>query len=195
MSRDGRWVTFQAVGKGIHVAAVDGSAPVRELTHDPLDGRPCFARDGAWIYYQHLSVPTRILRVPFNGGAPAEVTVGGSPAVSPTADLLAYIPTDPSTPMLLDLRSGARRAVLSELPAATFAVAAFSPDGARLAAKTDNGVFEIDLASGRVVRSYSAGTGLMNGGISYDQDKLIVALSTWSGDLWTARVRFPERAD
>jgi WD40 repeat protein len=98
----------------------------------------------------------RILRRYGLGGVPALASDGRTVALgqnSPSAgDQSASV-------VLLDLRTGRHRALLANLPDHWIRSLAFTPDGSEIAGAATDGLHVWDVASGKIVASYVAGSG------------------------------------
>jgi WD40 repeat protein len=91
--------------------------------------------------------------------------LGGLPAVAPNGMTVALGQNSPSAGdqsaaiVLLDLRTGSRRALLANLPDHWIRSLAFTPDGAEIAGAATDGVHVWDRASGKIIESYVAQAG------------------------------------
>jgi Tol biopolymer transport system component len=88
-SPDGRWFAywgFNADGlRDVHIAPVDGGAPLAVTSDEFFDFSPVWSPDGAWLYFASTRGGSMaIWRVPFDeidgavGGEPQQVTSGGA---------------------------------------------------------------------------------------------------------------------
>ncbi len=91
--------------------------------------------------------------------------LGGLPALAPDGRTVALGQNSPSSGdqsariVLLDLRTGSRRALLANLPDHWIRSLAFTPDGAEIAGAATDGVHVWDRASGKITQSYVAQAG------------------------------------
>ncbi len=194
VSPDGAWVAFTAVGKGIHIVPLDGSADARPLTSGSTDTAPAFSRDGRQVYLE-TSSPTRrraIVRVKTDGsGTPETVVDGGErPWASPTDERLVYVADAPDgdegTPTVMDLPSRRTHPLSSSLGRGVYGGLRFAPDGKRVAVTVGlTELVEVDAASGAVLRRFSSADQLTS--ISYLGHDVVASRQGWRGDLWMAR--------
>jgi WD40 repeat protein len=82
MSPDGARVAY-ADASGIHVVSTSGGPAIRVLAAERVDTGVCWSPDGEWLWYS--AGPTRLGKVPSQGGTPVPISagpgilVGGSP--------------------------------------------------------------------------------------------------------------------
>ncbi len=195
-SRDGAQIAFSRGAHGIAVAAVHGSEPAREVTHESSDTYPTFAADGTHIYYEaRVGDVSRVMSISLvdrnESPRPVLPPHTGRPSMSPNG-LLAYTAYDGTDivglPHVRVLATGADRLLSRDVPRGTYSAVAFSADGSR-AALTDlaRQVFVIDVASGRLVGRYQSG-GEQVTGVAFANDGIVVTRGLWNGDLWLGNV-------
>jgi WD40 repeat protein/class 3 adenylate cyclase/tRNA A-37 threonylcarbamoyl transferase component Bud32 len=91
--------------------------------------------------------------------------LGGVPALAPDGHTVALGQNSSSagdqsaSVVLLDLRTGRHRALLANLPDHWIRSLAFTPDGSEIAGAATDGMHVWDVASGKIVASYVAGSG------------------------------------
>ena len=113
-----------------------------------------------------------------------------APAASPTADVVAYVDSRPprTRAMLLDLATGKSRVLFPEEPAHPMSALRWSADGKRILMVEDNvGVKELDVATGKVLRSAPIGANQL-AGATYVGDDIIVGHQMSAGDIWTGEL-------
>jgi len=192
VSPDARWVAFTAIGKGIHIVALDGSSEARRLTSGADDTGVTFARDGTFVYFA-TTLPSgkrAVARQPIDGAGRAETVVEGAdrPTASPAQDRIAYVALDgeAGTPMVLDVATRRSRPLSPAMPKGSYGALRFSPDGRRvLVAMGLNQLAEVDVASGDIVQRFASGDQLTS--MTYLGGDPVVSRIGWRGDLWSAR--------
>ncbi|HEX8793568.1 MAG TPA: protein kinase [Polyangiaceae bacterium] len=191
VSPDGRFVAFTAIGKGIHVVALDGSGEVRRLTSGADDTSATFSHDGASVYFATQSAGGKraIARIPFDGSRPAETLVENAerPTASPVDDRLAYVALvgEAGTPMLLDLRTTRSRPLSPALHLGTYGALRFAPDGKRVLVSAGlSQLVEVDASTGAVARRFDSGDQITS--TTYLGKDIVVSRVGWRGDLWSA---------
>jgi Tol biopolymer transport system component len=192
VSGDGRWIAFVDRKRGLLVVPADGSAPPRLLAADAIGVWPTVDRHGERVYFERAGKPAQIVSVPVAGGE-AEIVLGDdatAPSASPTADLLAYLQVsgEQSVPMILDLATGKRRPLQRGGAAGFWHAIRWSPDGTRvLLVSPARGLVEVEVATGKELRTLAIGTDVVNGA-TYVGDEILVGRTAWSGDVWTAKL-------
>ncbi|MBP6839565.1 MAG: serine/threonine-protein kinase [Kofleriaceae bacterium] len=184
---------------GVYAGPVDGSTPPRQLLPAAeYDRRMTFSRDhDRLLVEQGVGGERVIVAVPITGGAAERVVdaVAFAPAMSPSADVLAYLTTPTGAdgsryrPMLLDLRTGRARPLASAVPAAPWTDLRWDGAGRRLlVSRRDGETIEVEVATDRILRRFSSGADMLSG-LTYLGDDIIVGRIRWSGELWSARLR------
>jgi hypothetical protein len=198
VSPDARTLAL-AEGAALYVAPLDGAAPPVKLIDEQGPLEPSFDRTSRHIYFErHAGDGYRIASIAVTGGAPTWAVAGyaAAPAMSPTADVLAYIAMPAAgqrVPTLLDLRTGKARALLPARDARPWSYLRWSPDGTRiLLVRRDGESIELAIATGQVLRRFSVGADLLVG-VTYLGDDIIVSHSAWHGDVWTAALESAPR--
>jgi Tol biopolymer transport system component len=74
MSPDGARVAY-VDPTGIHVVSASGGPAIRVLAGERIDQGLCWSPDGEWLWYS--TGPTRLAKVPSQGGAPVPVSAAG----------------------------------------------------------------------------------------------------------------------
>ncbi len=116
---------------GITVYSSVSGQPLRRLTEGDRDIDPMLTADNRWVYFVRVPAdlcPVQLWRVPFGGGAAAQVSTAGYPggpvAVSPDGRRLAYISGPPGpcklqqSPrwlVLVDLATGQTHRIAGEV--------------------------------------------------------------------------------
>jgi Tol biopolymer transport system component len=196
VSADGRWLAFEAIGSGIWIVPMDGSAAPRALTRRTGDRSPTFARDATAVYFETSGPSGRraIAALPLDAveGAAPEVILDGAlrPAASPVDGRLAYVEQagaeETGSPRVLDTLTGKSRPLSSALGAGEHPGVAWSPDGSRIAvADGPQQIVEFDSAHGNVLRRYAGADAI--DGLTYLGRDVVVVRGVWGGDLWIAR--------
>jgi hypothetical protein len=134
--------------------------------------------------------------VPVTGGTPSWALPAGSlmPAQSPTADVLAYLADAKGKHlerhvMLLDQKTGKSRKVSPDLAPYPYRDLSFSPDGTKLlAGRRDGKLVELELATGKVLRTFDVGSDTLMGQ-TYAGDEILVGRATSAGDIWQAELK------
>jgi hypothetical protein len=202
VSFDARSFVISVTDKGLFLGSMDGSgAKLLQLTSDPLDSRPQFRfGDQQVLFSRHLaSGKTQVLGVPVTGGDPVAVLEEESDqaAASPTEDRLVYLSGGALTdciPMMWDARTGTRRPLSPKLmERGRYNEPRFSPDGRRVAiARGDTVVYEIDVATGAVVRQVKNPAGDQISDPIYTSAGLLVQRVRWRGNIWIADAHLQE---
>ncbi|HTQ47023.1 MAG TPA: protein kinase [Polyangiaceae bacterium] len=191
VSPDGRFVAFTAIGKGIHVVALDGSGEVRRLTSGGDDTGASFSQDGADVYFTTRSAGGKraVARIPFDGSRSAETLVESAerPSASPVDERLAYVALvgEAGTPMMLDLRTTRSRPLSPALHLGSYGAVRFAPDGKRVLVSVGlTQLAEVDAATGAVARRFDSGDQITS--TTYLGKDIVVSRVGWRGDLWSA---------
>ncbi len=191
VSPDGRLVAFTAVGKGIYVVPIDGSAPARQITSGPEDASPSFGRDGSAVFFETASASRKhaLARATLDGAAPVTILEGVErPSASPSGDRVAYLASEAEqgTPMVLDLATKKSRRMSKVLGKGSYGALRFSPDGTKIALGVGlNDVVELDATTGDVLRRFTSGDEIT--ALTYVGGDVVVAKEAWRGDVWAAR--------
>jgi hypothetical protein len=185
---------------GTFAGPIDGSAkPTKIAEPDGSEHNATFSRDGKRVILElRDGERERIAAIPVGGGERTWLLPAGSlaPAQSPTAELLAYLADDTAAKgpaqrviMVLDQTTGATRRVAPALPPYPYRDLRWSPDGARLlAARRDGQLVELELATGKVLRTFDVGADQIYG-LTYVGDDIFVGRATSAGDIWEADLR------
>ncbi|HTQ46281.1 MAG TPA: hypothetical protein VMI75_26175, partial [Polyangiaceae bacterium] len=202
VSFDAHSFVISVADKGLFFGSMDGSdAKLVQLTSDPLDSRPQFRfGDQQVIFSRHLpSGKTQVLGVPVTGGdaVPVLEEESDQAAASPTEDRLVYLSGPALTdcvPMTWDARTGTRRPLSPKLmQRGRYGEPRFSPDGRRVAiARGDTDIYEIDLATGAVVRQVKNPSGDQISDPIYTSAGLLVQRVRWRGNIWIADAHLQE---
>ena len=196
VSPDGSQVALAEGVTGLYLAPVTGAAAPRRLIEEAGELHPSFDRTGKTIYFERQEgTRPRIASIPVAGGQPTWVLPAGTlaPAASPTEDVLAYLVVrDGGTfPMLLDLRSRRSRPLTDQRTPSAWRQVRFSADGRRvLLVRPTAAIAEVDVATGRILREIDGGAEAFVGA-TFLGDDIIVGLTGWNGDLWTATLAPP----
>jgi serine/threonine-protein kinase len=196
VSPDGHWLAFEALGRGICVIPLDGSAPPRALTLGIADRSPTFSHDGGTLYFETAGTSGRraigALAVTAGPETRPRIVLDGAvqPAASPVDDRLAYVEQvaegDGGRPRLLDVATGSSRPLSPALGPNAHPGMAWSPDGSRFAiADGPQRIVEVDSARGTVLRRYSGPDTI--DGMTYLGPDIVTVRGIWGGDLWAAR--------
>jgi len=200
VSHDGRLLAG-VLGVGLYVGPLDGTAKPQLIVPGAAmntERNATFSRDNRTVFFESRDGEVdRIASVRVTGGAPAWVLPAGSlmPAQSPTADVLAYL-TDAKNGnhlerfvMLLDQKTGKTRKASPDLAAYPYRDLRWSPDGAKLlAVRRDGKLTELDVATGKVLRTFDVGSDTLTGA-TYAGDEILVGRATSAGDLWQADLK------
>jgi Tol biopolymer transport system component len=199
VSHDGRWLAG-ANDDGLFAGPIDGSAAPIKLGPGGSESEhnPTFSRDGKRLYFESKDgIKDRIAVVPITGGTPTWALPAPStaPAQSPTEDLLAYLADVPGGKalerhvMVLDLNTGKTRRVAPDLAPYPHRDLRWSPDGKRLLAlRRDGSSSEIELATGKVLRTFDIGSDTLLGA-TYAGDDILVGRWAAAGDIWEAALK------
>jgi len=192
VSPDGKWVAFTAVGKGIYVVPLDGSAPPRQLTKGAEDASGTFARDGASIYFDTPSTARHhaLARIPLDGSAlpTSLVDEAERSSASPTDDRVVYLASEDEqgTPMIYDAVTRKSRRLSKAYGKGIYGAPRFSPDGTRIALAVGlNDLVEVDAKSGEVIRRFTSGDQIT--GVTYVGRDVVISREGWHGDVWLAK--------
>jgi eukaryotic-like serine/threonine-protein kinase len=190
ISRDGR--VAYADRTGIQVTSVSGGRTIRVLTSANVSAGLCWSPDGEWIWYSEG--PTRLARVPGDGGAP--ITVVASPGIllDCSQDGRWLVRRTPEGFVLTATDGTSERVVASITAYATHAAnsAQFSEQGKRLyLLRLDRRTIDVlDVDSGRPLRTIAFGIPVEERiqGFSVSPDGTRVLLTTGGdrNDLWLA---------
>ena len=197
LSHDGTWIVGSN-DDGVFAGPIDGSAePTKIHTKGVSEQNAVFSRDGQTIFIElRDGKQDRIASIARTGGTTTWVAPAPSmaPAVSPTADILAYL-TEVSVPgkhtqrviALLDLKTRTSRKLA--VAAYPYRDLRWSPDGKRLLAiRRDGQLAEIEVATSKVLRTFDTGTDQIFG-TAYVGDEILVGHSASAGDIWEAYLR------
>ena len=199
LSHDGK-ILVGTNDDGTFAGPIDGSAkPTKIAEPDGSEHNATFSRDNTRVILElRDGERERIASVPVGGGERTWLLPAPSlaPAQSPTADVLAYLAEDPTAKgpaqrivLLFDPKTGASRRVAPALPPYPYRDLRWSPDGARLlAARRDGQVIELEVATGKVLRTFDVGADQLFG-LTYAGDDIFVGRSTSAGDIWEADLR------
>jgi len=190
------WVGRAAGRPGIFARAIEGGPPSR-LTDGEHDVQPAFAADGKSVYFLRVGRSDgggRGYVVPLSGGEARAVTPIGIAelAVSPVADLLAYVPSGPGTNWIMVGPPGGpfeRR----DLPPGTYWSPWFSRDGSRvLVVRGATDVVEVGVVDGGAARVvWSDGTtAIWHVEEAPDGNGWLAAVAVFEGDLVLLDGRF-----
>ncbi len=190
------WVGRAAGRPGIFARALDGG-PVTRLTDGERDVQPMFSADGHTVYFLRAGGGAGSGRghaVPLTGGQVTPVTPPGvtEMAISPAADMLAFIPDSPGRDQLMIGPPGGpfeRR----QLPPGSYWSPWFSRDGARiLVVRGATDVLELPIAAGGEARVlWSDGTSaIWHVEEAPDGDGWLAAAAVFEGDLVLLDGRF-----
>jgi len=202
VSFDAHSFAISVSDKGLFVGSMDGNDPrLVQLTSDPLDSRPQFRfGDQQVLFSRHMpSGKTQVLGVPVTGGDAVAVLEEGSDqaAASPTEDRLVYLSGPALTdcvPMTWDARTGTRRPLSPKMmDRGRYGEPRFSPDGRRVAiARGDTDIYEIDVATGAIVRQVKNPAGDQISDPIYTSAGLLVQRVRWRGNIWIADAQLQE---
>ena len=196
VSPDGMWIVGNN-DSGVYVGPIDGTdAPVKIHDDDESEQNAVFSRDGKTIYLElREGKKDRVAKLARTGGTTTWVAPPGSvaPAVSPTADVLAYLAEVPSTKfaeraiVLLDLATNTtRKLAVRPYP---YRDLRWSPDGTKLlAVRRDGEIAEIEVATSKVLRTFDVGAHQIYG-VTYTGDEILVGHSASAGDIWEGTLR------
>jgi serine/threonine protein kinase len=192
VSQDGKWLVFSTEGHGIHLASLaPATTAVTQLTQGGSDTTPVFARGDESVYFtSSVDGTPEIREVPRAGGASRQLIPGASrPSVAPdgVVGLLRRVSVSATVPETWDPKTEARTPLAQGLePGEGYGAIRFSPDGRHaLLRRGDAEVLEIDRASRTISATFDAGIDSVSG-ITYSGGNLVVSLTVWEGDLWTA---------
>jgi hypothetical protein len=180
-------------GLGISVEPVAGGA--ESVVGVPGDIEPTFRRDGRALYFTRPDadgVP-RVYEASLDGGDPKPLLEVGTsaPAASPVDDRLVFLEgssagSDSALPMIVDVRTHAKRPLSAKLARGRYTSPRFSPDGKRVAVlRGGRELVEIDPATGGIVRSVSSGASQLQT-VVYTGTETLVVRGQWLGDVWMA---------
>jgi predicted Ser/Thr protein kinase len=188
------WVGREPGEPGIQVRALEGGEP-RRLTEQATDVQPLLSHDGETVYFLRVGGAEggRGHSVPAAGGAVAAVTPAriSELAVSPVADLLAFIPLNAERNAVMIGPPGGPFSPLA-LPAGTYWSPRFSRDGKRLLlVRGAVDVVEVPLDGGaaRVVW-YGGSSAVWQVEEAPDGDGWMAALAVYDGDIVMLDGRF-----
>ena len=200
LSHDGALIAA-ANGTGLFIGPTDGQAKPRMLV-PAVEGselNATFTRDNRSLIFESKDGDKdRVASIPVAGGAPAWVLPAPStaPAQSPVSDHLAYLMEAPDGKalerivMVLDQKTGTSRRVSAALPAYPYRDLRWSPDGKRLlAARRDGQLVELEVATGKVLRTFDVGSDQLFGETYAGDDEILVGRSTSAGDIWEAELK------
>ncbi len=196
VSRSGRLVAFSVAGKGIFVVEKDAPVLLRQVTYGPSDDYPVFFDDDRSLLFhtEQPGKPSRVGRVAIEGG-PVELLwneTSGEPAVSPDGRSVAFVlETDPERklgiPVIYD-GTHEPRPVSTALRPGWYHNLRFSEDGERLLLLEEGrSLLEVAVRSGDILHHYRTKTAQLHG-LTYFQNRVLVARIRWSGDLWLAEL-------
>jgi hypothetical protein len=201
VSFDARTFVVSVSDKGLFAGSMKGGdAGLRQLTSDPLDSRPSFRfGNGQVLFTRHLaSGKSQVLGVPVAGGdaVPVLEEQSDEAASSPVDDRLVYLSgpaiTD-AVPMTWDARTGARHPLSSKLERGRYGEPTFSPDGRHVAiSRGDTDVYEIDAATGAIVRQVKNPAGDQLSDPTYTAAGLLLERVRWRGNIWIADAQLHE---
>ncbi|HEX8792579.1 MAG TPA: protein kinase [Polyangiaceae bacterium] len=201
VSPDARTFVVSVMDKGLFAGNLDGGdGGLRQLTSDPLDSRPSFRFGGKQVLFtRHLpSGQTQVFGVPVTGGDAVPVLEAPSDQASASLvdDRLVYLSgralTD-ALPMTWDARTGTPRVLSSKLERGRYGEPTFSPDARRVAVtRGDTDVYEIDVASGAIIRQVKNPAGDQLSEPIYTSAGLLVERVRWRGNIWIADAQLQE---
>ena len=185
-SHDGKLVAFSTAEGGLYVVPIDGHAPPRQLSDDKRYAHPAFGYDDKELFFEvTVGHQVEIHRLAIAGG-PATLVVPGDSigvAASPVRNEVMVLHADGDELgrlVLVDVAS--RRKLLTIPDFLPNDLAAFSPDGRRVAIYSRIELVEYDLQARRIVRRLRTHEPLQ--GLTYVPKGLVVTRHISSGDLW-----------
>ncbi len=197
VSHDGAQVAFGTESEGLFVMPRDGSAAPKRVVEGAANYYPAFTPDGASLVYQTETKDgaDRIEERRIDGGGAKRLLdrTASEPAVSSDGAHVAFVletnaEEELGEVVLFDRTTGRHEKLVESLPPGWYHNLRFSPDGARLLfLESGTTLFEVDLASRRVVHTQKAGANQFMG-VTYRGDTIVLGFMRWSGDLWSARV-------
>ncbi|MBA3463577.1 MAG: protein kinase [Deltaproteobacteria bacterium] len=199
VSHDGKLLAG-ANDDGLFAGAIDGSTLPIKLAPggDTTEHNASFSRDNNRVFFESRDgEKDRVAVVAVGGGAATWALPAPSlaPAQSPVEDLLAYLAEAPGGKalerhvMVLDQKTGKSRRLAPELAAYPYRDLRWSPDGKRLLALRRDGMgSELDVATGKVLRTFDVGSDTLLGA-TYAGDDILVGRWTTAGDIWEAELR------
>lgn len=144
-SPDGHRIAFEFQSQhyyDVYVLEVPNGRPRRLITFPEADnGAPNWSRDGNWIYFysSHEKGPLQLWKVPFQGGAPVQVTKNGGVYGTESVDgrFLYYSKMEQSGIWKMPLNGGKEERVLDEPAGYQWFNWAVAPGGIYFATQTD----------------------------------------------------------